>query len=57
MDLMGKRPEMLLEFCNVQDSPQQPKMSLVLGLRNAASNFFVLRLIFKLTVDIVTQKS
>lgn len=48
---------MLLEFCNVQDSPQQPKMSLVLGLRNAASNFFVLRLIFKLTVDIVTQKS
>lgn len=48
---------MLLEFCNVQDSPQQPKMSLVLGLRNVVSNLFVLRLIFKLTVDIVTQKA
>lgn len=52
----------MLEFCGVQDSLQQqsiiqPKMSLVLGLRNSAFNFFMLKLTFKLTVDTVTQKA
>lgn len=62
LDLVGKRPGTMLEFCGVQDSLQQqsiiqPKMSLVLGLRNSAFNFFMLKLTFKLTVDTVTQKA
>lgn len=66
LDLVGKKPVMLLIFYNTQHSPQQqritqPKISLVLALRNSALdkslNSFVLILTFKLAIDIVRQKA
>lgn len=66
LDLVAKKLGMLLISYNAQHSLQeqrisQPKISLVLGLRNSALdksfNSFMLILTFKLTIDIVRQKA